>query len=42
MSRFMETCQAFGLSKERTALAWDDLLSALMLSVTLGKKLGKY
>jgi len=24
----METCQAFGLSKERTALAWDDLLKA--------------
>ena len=28
MSRFTETCQAFGLSKERTALAWDDLLKA--------------
>ncbi len=24
----MEFCQAFGLSKERTALAWDDLLKA--------------
>ena len=28
MSRFSETCQAFGLSKEQTALAWADLLKA--------------
>ena len=28
MSRFTETCQALGLTKERTALAWVDLLKA--------------